>query len=50
MTQPLTSLTPAQLKTAIADGYEIALIDVREEGLFGLGHLLLSSSAHLSSP
>lgn len=48
MTQPLTSLTPAQLKTAIADGHEIALIDVREEGLFGLGHLLLSSSAPLS--
>lgn len=48
MTIPLISLTPAQLKTAIADGDEIALIDVREEGLFGLGHLLLSSSAPLS--
>ena len=48
MTTPLISLTPSELKAAIADRQEIALIDVREEGLYGLGHLLLSSSAPLS--
>ena len=38
-------LTPPTVKAMLADGGEIALIDVREEGVFAQGHLLLARSA-----
>jgi len=41
-------LTPPTVKAMLADGGEIALIDVREEGVFAQGHLLLARSAPLS--
>ena len=34
------SIAPAALQTALYDGGEIALLDVREEGQFGMGHIL----------
>lgn len=37
----------ASLKAALADGNEIALLDVRETGVHARGHLLLASSAPL---
>ncbi|GAA5235183.1 sulfurtransferase [Verticiella sediminum] len=36
------TLTPQALAAWLADGDEIALIDVREEGLYGAGHPLLA--------
>ena len=38
------SIDAATLKTMIGDGKELALQDVREEGEFGLGHLLFDNS------
>ncbi|HVB47321.1 MAG TPA: rhodanese-like domain-containing protein [Burkholderiales bacterium] len=43
---PLVSA--AELRAMLADGGELALIDVREEGVFAKGHLLTASSAPLS--
>ena len=40
-------IAPAALKAALADGEEIALLDVRETGVFIRGHLLLAASAPL---
>lgn len=37
----------AALKAALADGHEIALLDVRETGVFTKGHALLAASAPL---
>lgn len=37
----------ATLKAALQDGQEIALLDVREAGVFAHGHLLLAASAPL---
>ncbi|MBM3340977.1 MAG: sulfurtransferase [Betaproteobacteria bacterium] len=37
------TLTPQTLKNMLHDGGEIALIDVREEGQFGEGHLLFAT-------
>ncbi|WP_455288019.1 rhodanese-like domain-containing protein [Cupriavidus necator] len=37
----------ASLKAALADGEEIALLDVRETGVYVRGHLLLAASAPL---
>jgi rhodanese-related sulfurtransferase len=37
-------IAPAIARRWLADGGEIAFIDVREEGLFGLGHPLLASN------
>ena len=37
-----------QLKTMLHDGAEIAVLDVREEGVFAKRHLLLAASAPLS--
>ncbi|WP_354677121.1 rhodanese-like domain-containing protein [Cupriavidus plantarum] len=37
----------AALKAALSDGQEIALLDVREAGVFARGHLLLAASAPL---
>ncbi len=41
------AIDAAALKTALADGDEIALLDVRETGVFVRGHLLLAASAPL---
>lgn len=40
-------IAPAALKAALADGEEIALLDVRETGVFVRSHLLLAASAPL---
>ncbi len=37
-----TPVSPRELKTWLRDGRELALFDVREHGLFGLGHLLFA--------
>lgn len=40
-------VTPAALKAALSDGEEIAVLDVRETGVFAKRHLLLATSAPL---
>lgn len=40
-------ITPRALKAALADGEEIALLDVRESGVYARGHLLFAASAPL---
>jgi rhodanese-related sulfurtransferase len=42
---PPARLSPAQLQTWLTDGGEIALLDVRETGVYAHGHLLLAASA-----
>ena len=42
------TISPAQLRGMIADGGELALVDVREELLFSQRHLLLARSIPLS--
>ncbi len=42
------SISAKQLKSMLHDGNEIALLDVREEGVFAKRHLLLAASAPLS--
>lgn len=42
------TISPSQLKNMLNDGEELALIDVREQGVFGQGHLLLASCIPLS--
>ena len=44
----VSAISPQQLKRRLHDGGEIALLDVREEGVFAKGHLLLAASAPLS--
>src|SRR5262245_8348566 len=45
----MTSLVTAQeLRAMLRDGSEIAVLDVREEGVFARRHLLLASNAPLS--
>jgi rhodanese-related sulfurtransferase len=44
----MQSLTPSALKAMLADGGEVALIDLREEGLFSERHLLFARSVPLS--
>src|SRR5690348_13618497 len=41
-------LQTAELKAMLSDGEELALIDVREEGVFAAGHLLFAASLPLS--
>jgi rhodanese-related sulfurtransferase/predicted metal-dependent enzyme (double-stranded beta helix superfamily) len=41
-------LPAAELKAMLGDGEELALLDVREEGLFAEGHLLFAASLPLS--
>ncbi|MEZ5739501.1 MAG: rhodanese-like domain-containing protein [Burkholderiaceae bacterium] len=41
-------MTPERLREALLDGDEIALLDVREEGTFSRGHLLLAACVPLS--
>ena len=42
------SITARELKSMLHDGDEIAVLDVREEGVFAKRHLLLAASAPLS--
>lgn len=44
----LERLSPAALRARLDGGDELALLDVREEGAFAAGHLLLASSLPLS--
>ena len=48
-TQPVRRalIGPRDLKAALHDGAEIALLDVRETGVFARGHLLFAASAPL---
>ena len=46
--QATASITPGQLKKLLHDAEEIAVLDVREEGIFAKRHLLLAASAPLS--
>jgi rhodanese-related sulfurtransferase/predicted metal-dependent enzyme (double-stranded beta helix superfamily) len=39
---------PAEVKAMLHDGEELAILDVREEGIFAQGHLLFASSLPLS--
>ncbi|WP_431120828.1 rhodanese-like domain-containing protein [Variovorax paradoxus] len=41
------AITPHALKAALSDGEEIALLDVRETGVFVRSHILLAASAPL---
>ena len=42
---PPARLSPARLQTLLTDGAEIALLDVRETGVYAHCHLLLAVSA-----
>jgi rhodanese-related sulfurtransferase len=44
----MKTVTPQQLKVMLHDGEEIAVVDVREQGVFSKGHLLLACSIPLS--
>ena len=41
-------VTPQELRAMLGDGAELALLDVREEGVFAKGHLLTGSCVPLS--
>lgn len=41
-------LPPAELKAMLRDGEELAILDLREEGVFAEGHLLFAASLPLS--
>jgi rhodanese-related sulfurtransferase len=47
-TAPLQRVSPRALKAMLADGAELALIDLREELIFSQGHLLFARSVPLS--
>ncbi len=42
------TITPSEVKSKLLSGCEIALLDVREEGVFAMGHLLFARSVPLS--
>lgn len=44
----VTRIRPDALRRMLDDRGEIALLDVREEGVFAEGHILLASNAPLS--
>lgn len=44
MTTPLPQLSPLQIRQALLDGREIALLDVREEAPFAQGHPLFAAN------
>lgn len=44
----IATVSAAELKAMISDGGELALIDVREQGVFGQGHLLYAVCVPLS--
>ena len=43
-----TRVTPHQLRELLGDGRELAVLDVREEGVFAAGHLLTAACLPLS--
>src|SRR2546423_3495866 len=47
-TPELQPLSPYALKGMLADGEELAIVDVREELIFSQGHLLFARSIPLS--
>jgi rhodanese-related sulfurtransferase len=47
-TAPLPRVSPRAVKAMLADGEELALIDLREELIFSQGHLLFARSLPLS--
>ena len=47
-TNPARPVSPLALKAMLADGAELALIDLREELIFSQGHLLFARSVPLS--
>ncbi len=42
------TITPAALHQALCDGGELALLDLREQGVFGQAHILLATNLPLS--
>src|SRR5438876_9307352 len=42
MSEPVASIEPGQVKAMLRDGRELALLDVREEGVFARSHLLFA--------
>ena len=52
MSDEIVRIDAGQLKARLHDGGEIALLDAREEAVFGRRHLLMASvlSASLASP
>ena len=48
MNDDIKRISPAELKAALHDGQEIALLDAREEGVFNDRHILLAACAPLS--
>src|SRR6266704_4199301 len=48
MSEPVAAIEPRQLKAMLRDGRELALLDVREEGVFARSHLLFATPIPLS--
>jgi rhodanese-related sulfurtransferase len=48
MPPPAKTVSAPALRAMIVDGAELALLDVREQGVFGRGHLLFASCVPLS--
>ncbi|HEX7006272.1 MAG TPA: rhodanese-like domain-containing protein, partial [Alphaproteobacteria bacterium] len=48
MRAAIRTVDPATLRAMMVDGDELALLDVREQGVFGRGHLLFASCVPLS--
>ncbi len=46
--QRVAAVTPTELRALLGDGAELALLDVREEGVFAKAHLLTAASLPLS--
>ena len=42
------TITPSALHQALRDGGELALLDLREQGVFGHAHILLATNLPLS--
>ena len=47
-TQNSSALSPQQLQSWLADGAELALLDVRDEGIFSAGHIFFAASMPLN--
>src|SRR5258708_28960326 len=48
MSEPVPAIEPRQVKAMLRDGRELALLDVREEGVFARSHLLFATPLPLS--
>src|SRR5260370_19498724 len=48
MSEPVAAIEPRQVKAMLRDGRELALLDVREEGVFARSHLLFATPLPLS--